>query len=148
MVSASLATFNSDPTGGDRHLDAIQFTTDRQRLRLAEGVDPLPVAQISPRSYERIHRSNLIGMGILPLEFPRDESAETLGLNGHEEFALEGLAEIFDGDFSKGRPVQVVATPADGEPIRFEAKMRIDTPQEAEYYRHGGILQYVLRQLL
>ncbi len=125
-----------------------EYGTGSSRDWAAKGPNLLGVRAVVARSYERIHRSNLIGMGILPLEFEDGQSAESLGLTGHETVALEGLAEIFEGDFSKGAPVTVVATPADGEPIRFQAKMRIDTPQEAEYYRHGGILQYVLRQLV
>ena len=125
-----------------------EYGTGSSRDWAAKGPNLLGVRAVIARSYERIHRSNLIGMGILPLEFKADESPESLGLDGHELISIEGLAEIFEGSFSKGAPVKVVATPAEGEPIRFEAKMRIDTPQEAEYYRHGGILQYVLRQLL
>ena len=105
------------------------------------------------QSYERIHRSNLIGMGILPLEFKPGESAESLELTGKEVFSIEGLGVALGGQFSKGVQVTVVAHPAPGEsggggvPLPFGAIVRLDTPQEVEYFRHGGILQYVLRGL-
>jgi aconitate hydratase len=92
-------------------------------------------------SYERIHRSNLVGMGILPLQFPDGETAESLGLTGQEVF---DLAPLEDG----ARELEVTATPDDGEPVVFKARVRIDTPNEWLYYRHGGILHFVLRQLL
>jgi len=92
-------------------------------------------------SYERIHRSNLVGMGVLPLQFAEAQNVESLGLTGKERF---DLAELSDGD----RTLHVIATPDDGDPIEFEATVRIDTPNEWLYYRHGGILHYVLRQLL
>ena len=93
-------------------------------------------------SYERIHRSNLVGMGILPLQFPDGESVESLGLTGFETF---DLAPLEDG----ARTLRVTATPDDGggEPIVFDARVRIDTPNEWLYYRNGGILHFVLRQL-
>ncbi len=125
-----------------------EYGTGSSRDWAAKGPSLLGVRAVIARGYERIHRSNLIGMGILPLEFERGESADSLGLTGHEEIAIEGLADRLAGEFSKGMAVTVTARPAEGEPVRFQAKMRIDTPQEAEYYRHGGILQYVLRQLL
>jgi len=92
-------------------------------------------------SFERIHRSNLIGMGVLPLQFKPGESAETLGLTGLETFDIEGIEELNNGT----TPAEVTVT-ADGK--RFTAVVRIDTPGEADYYRHGGIMQYVLRSLL
>ncbi len=99
-------------------------------------------------SYERIHRSNLVGMGILPLQFKAGESAASLGLTGREVFDIEGLADGVATEFSGGRTVKVSARAEDGKVTTFEATVRIDTPQEVQYYRHGGILQYVLRQLL
>jgi aconitate hydratase len=99
-------------------------------------------------SYERIHRSNLIGMGILPLQFPPGETAQTLGLNGSEMFEIEGLTDAFASGFKDGREATVRAIRETGASFEFPAVIRIDTPQEALYYRHGGILQYVLRQLL
>ncbi|HKP75685.1 MAG TPA: aconitate hydratase AcnA [Longimicrobiaceae bacterium] len=99
-------------------------------------------------SYERIHRSNLVGMGVLPLQFMNGESAASLGLTGREVFDIGGLAEVIDSNLAT-REVTVTATPEDGgEAKSFHALVRIDTPQEVLYYRHGGILQYVLRQLL
>jgi aconitate hydratase len=91
-------------------------------------------------SYERIHRSNLIGMGVLPLQFPQGESADSLGLTGEEEFAISGITALNDGEIP--RTVKVKA--GDRE---FEATVRIDTPGEASYYRNGGIMQFVLRNL-
>lgn len=92
-------------------------------------------------SFERIHRSNLIGMGVLPLQFTDGQSAATLGLNGTEVFEIQGL------DDGNAKSVSVVATPESGDPITFSARVRIDTPKEREYYRNGGILHFVLRQL-
>ena len=92
-------------------------------------------------SFERIHRSNLIGMGVLPLQFQAGETAQSLGLTGKESFEIIGLND------GAAKTVTVVATPPTGAPITFEARVRIDTPKEREYFRHGGILQYVLRQL-
>ncbi len=92
-----------------------------------------------PRVIERIHRSNLIGMGVLPLEFEEGEGRESLGLSGEETFAISGISEGIT-------PGKMLTVQTDGGKI-FEVKARIDTPQEVEYYLHGGILQYVLRQL-
>ncbi|MDN6745969.1 MAG: aconitate hydratase, partial [Brevibacterium sp.] len=94
---------------------------------------------------ERIHRSNLIGMGVLPLQFPAGESADSLGLDGTETFAISGITELNDGAVPK--TVKVSAAKEDGTSVDFDAVVRIDTPGEADYYRNGGILQYVLRQL-
>jgi aconitate hydratase len=91
-------------------------------------------------SFERIHRSNLIGMGVLPLQFKPGESAESLGLTGRETYSVEGIAALNEG----GVPREVTVTADDKT---FTAVVRIDTPGEADYYRHGGIMQYVLRQL-
>jgi aconitate hydratase len=91
-------------------------------------------------SFERIHRSNLIGMGVLPLQFPEGESAQSLGLSGDEEFSISGITELNEGRIP--RTVKVRA----GD-VEFDARVRIDTPGEANYYRNGGILQYVLRSL-
>ena len=95
-------------------------------------------------SYERIHRSNLIGMGVLPLQFADGQTAASLGLSGEESFDITGLA----GVETPARSVHVRATDPQGQVREFEADVRIDTPAEAAYYRHGGILPYVLRQLL
>jgi aconitate hydratase len=99
-------------------------------------------------SYERIHRSNLVGMGILPLQFLAEENAESLGLQGNEVYEIVGLPALLASKFADGREVKVRATNADGHVNEFSALVRIDTPQEILYYEHGGILQYVLRQLL
>ncbi len=121
-----------------------EYGTGSSRDWAAKGPSLLGVRAVVARSYERIHRSNLIGMGVLPLEFLPGESAETLGLTGRELYSIEGLAAGLAGDFVKGLEVAVRAEPG----TRFTARVRLDTPQELEYYRHGGILQYVLRQLL
>ena len=98
-------------------------------------------------SYERIHRSNLVGMGILPLQFEAGQNAESLGLTGEETYDIVGFREKLDSKFASGHVVTVAATSADGKKKTFEATIRIDTPQEILYYEHGGILQYVLREL-
>jgi aconitate hydratase len=125
-----------------------EYGSGSSRDWAAKGPRLLGVRVVIAESYERIHRSNLIGMGILPLEFQREENAQTLGLTGEESFNILGVADIFAAGFPDDRTVHVEATRADGVAIRFTAKMRIDTPQEMLYYRHGGILQYVLRQLM
>jgi aconitate hydratase len=111
----------------------------------------LGVRAVIAESFERIHRSNLIGMGVIPLQFPEGQSAGSLGLDGTESFQIAGIEAINEGEVP--RTLTVVATPtahsADGaREVRFEARVRIDTPAEADYYRNGGILPYVLRQLL
>ncbi len=97
-------------------------------------------------SFERIHRSNLVGMGILPLQFLEEESAETHGLTGEESYDVIGLTDVLK-NFAPGKTVKVRATKPDGAVTEIHATVRIDTPQEVLYYQHGGILQYVLRQL-
>jgi aconitate hydratase len=99
------------------------------------------VRAVVAESYERIHRSNLVGMGVLPLQFPAGQGVQPLGLDGRE---IYDVAEVEEG----ARTTVVAARKEDGGEVRFEATVRIDTPQEWLYYRHGGILQYVLRQLL
>ncbi len=94
-------------------------------------------------SYERIHRSNLVGMGVLPLEFKAGENRETLGLSGHEIFQIEGVSSL-----SPKKPIKVHAKSGDGRTKTFSVIARADTPEEVSYYHHGGILQYVLRQML
>jgi aconitate hydratase len=107
----------------------------------AKGTKLLGVAAVIAESYERIHRSNLIGMGVLPLQFPVGESAESLGLTGKESFTIEGLKK------QRVDHVRVTATADDGTTKQFDARVRIDTPKEQEYFVNGGILQYVLREL-
>ncbi len=134
-------------------LGGREYGSGSSRDWAAKGTRLLGVRAVIVESYERIHRSNLVGMGVLPLQFADGQSADSLGLTGEEVFAIEGLAEAMNsGDRSEiGQPpreVRVTAQPASGEPIEFDARVRIDTPREADYYRHGGILQYVLRALL
>ena len=106
----------------------------------------LGVKAVITESFERIHRSNLIGMGVLPLQFPAGESYESLGLNGTETYDIAGVEKLNEGVTPK--TVHVTATHADGSTTEFDAVVRIDTPGEADYYRNGGILQYVLRNLM
>lgn len=124
-----------------------EYGSGSSRDWAAKGPYLQGVKAVIAQSYERIHRSNLVGMGVVPLEFPPGENAESLGLTGQEEFAIEGLSEKIRNGFADGRSVTVRACLLDSEKT-FTATVRIDTPQEVEYYRHGGILQYVLRQLL
>ncbi|MCU1424408.1 MAG: acnA, partial [Microbacteriaceae bacterium] len=117
----------------------------------AKGTSLLGVRAVITESFERIHRSNLIGMGVLPLQFPAGESWASLGLDGTERISISGIEELNEG--RTPRTVHVVAEPtADSpegkQPIEFDAVVRIDTPGEADYYRNGGILQYVLRSLV
>jgi len=125
-----------------------EYGTGSSRDWAAKGPALLGVRVVIAESFERIHRSNLVGMGILPLEFTDDRSVDSLGLTGEEEFSVGGLAAGLSGEFEKGMEVTVKASRPDGTETVFQARMRLDTPQEALYYRHGGILQYVLRQLL
>src|SRR4051794_27302240 len=123
-------------------LGGKEYGSGSSRDWAAKGTNLLGVRAVIAESFERIHRSNLVGMGVVPLQFPEGENAESLGLTGEEEFAISGLAEPLNaGDLP--RTVAVKA----GD-VEFEARVRIDTPKEAEYFRHGGILQYVLRSLL
>jgi aconitate hydratase len=118
-----------------------EYGTGSSRDWAAKGTNLLGVKAVITESFERIHRSNLVGMGVLPLNFLPGENAESLGLTGQETYNIEDLK----GDFSGN--IKVTATAEDGTVTTFEARVRIDTPKEAEYYRHGGILHYVLRQL-
>jgi aconitate hydratase len=118
-----------------------EYGTGSSRDWAAKGTMLLGVKAVIAESFERIHRSNLIGMGVLPLMFKEGQSAVSLGLTGKESFEIIGL----NGGAAK--MVTVVATPATGAPIKFEVRVRIDTPKEREYFQHGGILHYVLRQL-
>ncbi len=118
-----------------------EYGSGSSRDWAAKGTALLGVKVVIAESYERIHRSNLIGMGVLPLQYPEGESAESLGLTGEEEFSFSGVTELNDG--TTPRTVKVKA----GD-VEFDAVVRIDTPGEADYYRNGGIMQYVLRNLL
>jgi aconitate hydratase len=125
-----------------------EYGTGSSRDWAAKGPRLQGVRAVIAESFERIHRSNLIGMGIIPLEFPAGETAESLGIAGHETFVIEGIAAGLASRFAGGKSVAVRAIAAGGTERDFTAKVRLDTPQEMEYYRHGGILQYVLRKLL
>ncbi|MET3370362.1 UNVERIFIED_CONTAM: aconitate hydratase [Jeotgalibacillus campisalis] len=122
-----------------------EYGSGSSRDWAAKGTALLGVKAVIAESYERIHRSNLIGMGVLPLQYPAGESAATLGLTGTETFAVEGVTELNNGTTPK--TLKVTATAEDGTTKSFDAVLRIDTPGEADYYRNGGILQYVLRQI-
>jgi aconitate hydratase len=128
-------------------LGGKEYGSGSSRDWAAKGTALLGVRAVLVESFERIHRSNLIGMGVLPLQFQPGESAESLGLTGHEVFDVLGIEEMTSGPVP--REVTVVAH-ADGdvEGREFRAVVRIDTPGEAEYFRHGGIMQFVLRTLL
>ncbi|MCA1942481.1 MAG: aconitate hydratase AcnA [Yonghaparkia sp.] len=128
-----------------------EYGSGSSRDWAAKGTSLLGVKAVIAESFERIHRSNLIGMGVIPLQFPAGESADSLGLDGTESIAITGIEELNAGTTPK--TVRVVATPSAHSgpgraPIEFDAVVRIDTPGEADYYRNGGILQYVLRSLV
>ncbi|MDE3201105.1 MAG: aconitate hydratase AcnA [Acidobacteriota bacterium] len=124
-----------------------EYGSGSSRDWAAKGPNLLGVKAVIAESFERIHRSNLVGMGILPLQFAEGETVESLGLTGEEVYDFPGLTALLKSKFANGRTLQVTATAADGTKKTFTARIRIDTPQEIEYYEHGGILQYVLRQL-
>ncbi len=124
-----------------------EYGSGSSRDWAAKGPKLLGVRAVIAESFERIHRSNLVGMGILPLQFAEGQTAESLGLTGEEVYDFAGLTALLGSKFSGGRAVKVKATAADGTAKEFEARVRIDTPQEIEYFEHGGILQFVLRQL-
>jgi aconitate hydratase len=123
-----------------------EYGSGSSRDWAAKGPLLLGVSAVIAESYERIHRSNLVGMGILPLQFPAGKNAESLGLTGEEVFEITGIRNLIE-HYSAGRKVRVRAA-GRGGPVEFDALVRVDTPQEALYYANGGILQYVLRQLL
>ena len=127
-------------------LGGKEYGSGSSRDWAAKGTRLLGVKAVIAESYERIHRSNLIGMGVLPLQFPAGENADSLGLDGTETFDIAGVTALNAG--STPRTVAVTATKGDGTVVRFDAVLRIDTPGEAEYYRNDGILQYVLRSLV
>jgi aconitate hydratase len=127
-------------------LGGKEYGSGSSRDWAAKGTALLGVKAVIVESYERIHRSNLIGMGVLPLQFPEGESAASLGLDGTETFDISGVTRLNEG--TTPRTVHVTATTDGGETVEFDATVRIDTPGEAEYYRHGGIMQYVLRGML
>ncbi|WP_460978646.1 aconitate hydratase AcnA, partial [Pseudactinotalea suaedae] len=127
-------------------LGGKEYGSGSSRDWAAKGTALLGVRAVITESFERIHRSNLIGMGVLPLQFPAGESADSLGLDGTETFDISGVTALNEG--TTPRTVHVTATKVDGTVVEFDADVRIDTPGEADYYRNGGILQYVLRSLV
>ncbi|GGB93371.1 aconitate hydratase [Cellulomonas carbonis] len=127
-------------------LGGKEYGSGSSRDWAAKGTRLLGVRAVIAESFERIHRSNLIGMGVLPLQFPAGESADSLGLVGTETFDVSGVTALNEG--TTPSTVAVRATRADGSVVEFDAVLRIDTPGEADYYRNGGILQYVLRSLV
>jgi len=126
-------------------LGGKEYGSGSSRDWAAKGTSLLGVTAVIAESFERIHRSNLIGMGVLPLQLPAGETADSLGLDGTETFDIAGVVALNEG--TTPRTVAVRATKADGSVVAFDAVVRIDTPGEADYYRNGGILQYVLRQV-
>ncbi|MEB3366321.1 aconitate hydratase AcnA [Saccharopolyspora mangrovi] len=127
-------------------LGGKEYGSGSSRDWAAKGTRLLGVRAVIAESFERIHRSNLIGMGVIPLQFPEGSSAKSLGLNGTETYDFSGITKLNDGETPE--TVKVTATKADGSKVEFDAKVRIDTPGEADYYRNGGILQYVLRKMI
>jgi aconitate hydratase len=122
-------------------LSGKEYGSGSSRDWAAKGTALLGVKAVVAESYERIHRSNLIGMGVLPLQYPEGQNAESLGLTGEEVFSITGVTALNDGSIPETVRVEAGDT-------SFDAVVRIDTPGEADYYRHGGIMQYVLRSLL
>ena len=123
-----------------------EYGSGSSRDWAAKGTSLLGVRVVIAESFERIHRSNLIGMGVLPLQFPSGETAASLGLDGTETYDVSGVTALNDG--TTPRTVSVTATRGDGSTVDFDAVVRIDTPGEADYYRNGGIMQYVLRKMI
>jgi aconitate hydratase len=121
-----------------------EYGTGSSRDWAAKGTQLLGVKAVIARSFERIHRSNLVGMGVLPLQFIGDDSAQTLGITGAESYDLKGL----EGDLKPQQNVTLVIHRNDGTSQEVTVLLRIDTPIEVDYYKHGGILPFVLRQLL
>jgi aconitate hydratase len=124
-----------------------EYGSGSSRDWAAKGPNLLGVRAVIAESFERIHRSNLVGMGILPLQFEEGQNVESLGLTGEEVYDFAGLTDLLQSKFANGRTLKVKTKTVDGTIKEFNAKVRIDTPQEIEYYEHGGILLYVLRQL-
>jgi aconitate hydratase len=122
-----------------------EYGTGSSRDWAAKGTALLGVRAVIAQSFERIHRSNLVGMGVLPLQFYKGDSAEGLALRGTEQFSVAGIDALNHGELPN--ELTVVARADDGSTTEFRVMVRIDTPMEAEYFRHGGILPYVLRQL-
>lgn len=125
-----------------------EYGTGSSRDWAAKGTFMLGIKAVLAESFERIHRSNLVGMGVLPLEFVDGQNAASLGLTGRESYDLQKLSQAVANDFKDGKILELNATSEDGSTKTIKVKVRIDTPQEVQYYVNGGILQYVLRQLL
>jgi aconitate hydratase len=148
----SMSIFDASVKYAERGVPLIilagkEYGSGSSRDWAAKGPKLLGVRAVIAESFERIHRSNLVGMGILPLQFADGQNAESLGLTGEEIYDFAGLSQLLASRFASGKTLPVVASAADGTVKQFTAKVRIDTPQEIEYFEHGGILQYVLRQL-
>jgi aconitate hydratase len=148
----TMSIFDASQRYADRKVPLIilagkEYGSGSSRDWAAKGPKLLGVRAVIAESFERIHRSNLVGMGILPLQFEAGQSVESLGLTGEEVFSFPGLTALLKERFANGRILGVKATASNGTVKEFRTQVRIDTPQEIEYYEHGGILQYVLRQL-
>ena len=135
----------------DQHVPLIvlagkEYGSGSSRDWAAKGTRLLGVRAVIAQSFERIHRSNLVGMGVLPLQFSDGESVESLGLTGHEKFTIKGIADA--DEVPRTLTVAADSGESGSSPMEFEVTVRIDTPKEQTYYHHGGILQFVLRQLL
>jgi aconitate hydratase len=147
-----MSIFDASVKYADRSVPLVilagkEYGSGSSRDWAAKGPKLLGVRAVIAESFERIHRSNLVGMGILPLQFEDGQTVESLGLTGEETYDFPSLTALLASKFAAGRTLDVTATAADGTKKTFKAKVRIDTPQEIEYYEHGGILLYVLRQL-
>jgi aconitate hydratase len=147
-----MSIFDASVKYGERGVPLVilagkEYGSGSSRDWAAKGPNLLGVRVVIAESFERIHRSNLVGMGILPLQFEETQSPESLGLTGEEVFDFPGLKALLESKFEGGRTLEVIAAAADGTRKQFKTRVRIDTPQEIEYFQHGGILQYVLRQL-
>jgi aconitate hydratase len=147
-----MSIFDASVTYAERNVPLVilagkEYGSGSSRDWAAKGPKLLGIRAVIAESYERIHRSNLVGMGILPLQFKVGENVESLGLTGEEVFDFPGLTTLLADKFANGKTLNVIATAADGTKKTIQATVRIDTPQEIEYYEHGGILLYVLRQL-
>jgi aconitate hydratase len=148
----AMSIFDASEKYADRKVPLIilagkEYGSGSSRDWAAKGPKLLGVRAVIAESFERIHRSNLVGMGILPLQFESGQSAESLGLTGEEVYDFPGLTKMLASRLASGKTLTVSAVAVDGTVKQFIAKIRIDTPQEIEYFEHGGILQYVLRQL-
>ena len=147
-----MSIFDASVKYGERKVPLVilagkEYGSGSSRDWAAKGPNLLGVRAVIAESFERIHRSNLVGMGILPLQFEEGQNAESLGLSGEEVYDFAGLTELLKAKFKNGRTLKVKAKSSDGSVKEFNATVRIDTPQEIEYYEHGGILLYVVRQL-